>query len=101
MTEQARPLDAATPPPGVPTPDEHWGKGSRDDAERRFLRGPRPRGIELAEAVRIFGECVKGFRRMHFVGPCVTVFGSARFKEDHRYYALARQVGARLPRGGC
>ena len=33
---------------------------------------------------------------LHFVGPCVTVFGSARFKEDHSYYAMARDVGARL-----
>src|SRR5271155_2362033 len=73
--------------PAVPGPpsarDERWGKGTRDTEERQFLRGPRPRGLELGEAARIFGECVKGFRRLHFVGPCVTVFGSARFKEDH------------------
>jgi uncharacterized protein (TIGR00730 family) len=80
--------------------DDHWGKGSRDAAERQFLKGPRPRGLELAEAVRIFGECVKGFRRLHFVGPCVTVFGSARFKEDHPYYALARELGAKLAEAG-
>jgi uncharacterized protein (TIGR00730 family) len=80
--------------------DDHWGKGSRDTAERQFLKGPRPRGLELAEAVRIFGECVKGFRRLHFVGPCVTVFGSARFKEDHPYYALARELGAKLAEAG-
>lgn len=80
--------------------DDHWGRGTRDDAERRFLQGPRPRGVELAEAGRIFAECVRGFRRMHFVGPCVTVFGSARFEEDHRYYALAREVGARLAQAG-
>jgi uncharacterized protein (TIGR00730 family) len=80
--------------------NDHWGKGSRDTAERQFLKGPRPRGLELAEAVRIFGECVKGFRRLHFVGPCVTVFGSARFKEDHPYYALARELGAKLAEAG-
>jgi uncharacterized protein (TIGR00730 family) len=34
------------------------------------------------------------------VGPCVTVFGSARFKDEHPYYALARDVGARLARAG-
>ncbi len=34
------------------------------------------------------------------MGPCVTIFGSARFKEDHRYYALAREVGQRLARAG-
>jgi uncharacterized protein (TIGR00730 family) len=41
-------------------------------------------------------EFIRGFRALHFVGPCVTVFGSARFKEDHPYYDLARKVGARL-----
>jgi uncharacterized protein (TIGR00730 family) len=80
--------------------DSKWGQGTRDDTERRFLQGPRPRGIELVEAGRIFRECMKGFRRMHFVGPCVTVFGSARFKEDHPYYALARKTGARLAEAG-
>ena len=34
------------------------------------------------------------------MGPCVTVFGSARFKDEHPYYALARDVGARLARAG-
>ncbi len=29
---------------------------------------------------------MRGFRALHFVGPCVTVFGSARFKADHPYY---------------
>ena len=80
--------------------DENWGKGSRDPAEHQFLRGPRPRGLELAEAGRIFAECVKGFRGLHFVGPCVTVFGSARFKEDHPYYALARALGGKLADAG-
>ena len=80
--------------------DLGWGKRTRDDDERKFLQGPRPRGIELVEAMRISAELVEGFRRLHFVGPCVTVFGSARFKEDHPYYALARQVGARLARAG-
>jgi uncharacterized protein (TIGR00730 family) len=41
-------------------------------------------------------EFIRGFRVLHFVGPCVTVFGSARFKEDHPYYTLARKVGHRL-----
>lgn len=41
-------------------------------------------------------EFVRGFRKLHFVGPCITVFGSARFKEDHKYYQLARETGAAL-----
>jgi uncharacterized protein (TIGR00730 family) len=64
--------------------------------ERVFLVGPQPRRWELWMLWRIFWEFLRGFRVLHFVGPCVTVFGSARFAEDHRYYGLARQVGARL-----
>ncbi len=41
-------------------------------------------------------ECIRGFRALHFVGPCVTVFGSARFAETHPYYKLGEEVGARL-----
>jgi uncharacterized protein (TIGR00730 family) len=54
----------------------------------------------LRSVLRIMAELVRGFRALHFVGPCVTVFGSARFREDHPYYALAREVGRRLARMG-
>ena len=43
---------------------------------------------------------MRGFRKLHFVGPCVTVFGSARFTAEHHYYVLAREVGQRLARAG-
>ena len=79
-------------------PDD-WGHGARPEV-RRFLQGPQPRRSELLRAARIFVEFVRGFRALHFVGPCVTVFGSARFKEDHRYYGLAREVGRELARAG-
>ncbi|HET9933013.1 MAG TPA: LOG family protein, partial [Polyangiaceae bacterium] len=92
-------MNDAEPNAGDVAKDD-WGKGTRDPAERRFLQGPRPRGTEFVEAARIFAECVKGFRRLHFVGPCVTVFGSARFKESHPYYELAREVGRELARAG-
>lgn len=62
--------------------------------ERYFLEGPKSRGAEAMTLLRVVGEFFYGFRKLHFVGPCVTVFGSARFKEDHRYYKLAREVGS-------
>ena len=68
--------------------------------EIRFLEGPQNRSFELARAVRIFLEFMRGFRALHYVGPCVTVFGSARFKADHPYYDMARDLGARLARVG-
>ncbi len=71
-----------------------------DEKEGRFLAGPRSRIPEAIEVVRIAREFIRGFRTLHFVGPCVTVFGSARFREDHPYYGLARQVGANLARAG-
>jgi uncharacterized protein (TIGR00730 family) len=77
-----------------------WGKEPARVEEIRFLQGPQQRGFELWRAMRIFFELLGGFRALHFVGPCVTVFGSARFKEDHPYYLLAREVGARLSRAG-
>jgi uncharacterized protein (TIGR00730 family) len=73
---------------------------SQTDPEIRFLVGPQPRSFELRLALDIFFEFIRGFRALHFVGPCVTVFGSARFKEDHRYYKLARDIGARLASAG-
>jgi uncharacterized protein (TIGR00730 family) len=69
-------------------------------SEIKFLSGPQPRGFELRLALRIFFEFIRGFRALHFVGPCVTVFGSARFQPDHRYYHLAREVGAHLAQAG-
>ena len=68
--------------------------------ERRFLAGPASRLAELRRALRIFAELLRGFRALHFVGPCVTVFGSARFDEGNPYYALAREMGRRIGRMG-
>lgn len=68
--------------------------------EQLFLQGPRSRLRELWSAVKIFAELIRGFRALHFVGPCVTVFGSARFPQTHPHYALARAVGGRLARMG-
>jgi hypothetical protein len=60
---------------------------------RNFLSGPRRRVEEILRLSRIVGEFVRGFRALHFVGPCVTVFGSARFPEGHEHYETARQIG--------
>ncbi len=73
-----------------------WGKKSRDPHEGVFLRGPHSRFKEFQQLVRIFLETLRGFRTLHFVGPCVTVFGSARFTEGHPYYKMTREVGVRL-----
>jgi uncharacterized protein (TIGR00730 family) len=61
-----------------------------------YLDGPKSRGYELHFAWRVFWQFLRGFRHLHFAGPCITVFGSARFKEDHLYYARAREFGKRI-----
>ncbi len=66
----------------------------------RLLEGPRSRTSEFFRVLRIVREFIRGFRALHFVGPCVTVFGSARFPEDHPYYEKARLIGAEIARQG-
>ena len=51
-------------------------------------------------AAGVMRELVRGFRRLHFVGPCATVYGSARFLPEHPYYALTQKLGAALARAG-
>ena len=65
-----------------------------------YLEGPKSRSYELIFAWRVFTEFIKGFRTLHFAGPCITVFGSARFKEDHPYYAKAREFGKQIAQMG-
>ena len=94
---------AVGPGEGGTTPEERaaeWGKESTSPEEGRFLAGPQNRFEEVRRTFRIVAEFVRGFRALHFLGPCVTVFGSARFREDHRYYAIAREMGRRLAAAG-
>lgn len=70
------------------------------NSERRFLEGPRSRRREFIFSFKVLYEFLKGFRALHFVGPCVTVFGSARFKEDHFYYQEAMKMGAEISKIG-
>ena len=101
-----------TPPPprveAVPNPagkDPNIGKGPGSDttkpapsgsSDRVLLEGPHSRFKEVLLLGRAVRDFIRGFRVLHFVGPCVTVFGSARFGESHPYYAIAREVGRRV-----
>ncbi|HTB24925.1 MAG TPA: TIGR00730 family Rossman fold protein [Puia sp.] len=61
-----------------------------------YLEGPQSRSVELAFAWKVFFQILGANRSLYFVGPCITVFGSARFKEDHPYYGVAREFGKRI-----
>ena len=62
-------------------------------ADRALLEGPHSRRRELWLVLRSVRDFIAGFRALHFVGPCITVFGSARYEPSHPYYALGQDVG--------
>jgi uncharacterized protein (TIGR00730 family) len=69
-------------------------------SEIKFLQGPQSRWEEFKFTVKILIQFIKGFRALHFVGPCVTVFGSARFDEHHEYYHTTRKVAGEIAKLG-
>ena len=71
-----------------------------EGAEKLFLSGRRHREADLASAVRFFLEFLEAFERFETTQPCVTVFGSSRYAEDHPHYQRAREIGAALARAG-
>ena len=74
--------------------------GADGEADRVMLEGPHSRMGEFVTLLRVMKDFLRGFRVLHFVGPCVTVFGSARTREGDPYYQLARQMGAAIARLG-
>src|SRR5439155_21517450 len=69
-------------------------------ADEIFLEGPRSRFDEPVTLFRVLLDFFRGFRVLHFVGPCVTVFGSARIKEGNPSYELARKMGTAIAQLG-
>jgi uncharacterized protein (TIGR00730 family) len=84
------PLPAATSPLTAPP----------ECADEIFLEGPRSRFAEFFTLLRVMRDFLRGFRTLHFVGPCVTVFGSARIQRDDPHYELAMKMGAAIARLG-
>jgi len=77
-----------------------WSKHPGTVEDLRFLHGPSSRRSELWRIVGIGFEFLRALRSLHFVGPCVTVFGSARFGEDHPHYETARELGRQISEAG-
>ena len=69
-------------------------------AESEFLAGGHGHAENTESAVRIFLEFLRGFEFLNIDVPMVTVFGSARFKEGHAHYELAREMGRALASAG-
>jgi len=69
-------------------------------AEIKFLEGPQSRWEEFKFIIKVLVEFVKGLRALHFAGPCVTVFGSARFKDGHPYYDITEELSGKIAQMG-
>ena len=67
-------------------------------AEAALLRRSDDLLVDFDRGYRMFQEFMAGCRGLHDLGLAVTVFGSARFDEKHRYYEMARELGRELAR---
>src|SRR5258706_7315268 len=65
--------------------DRNWGEIKADDSWQVF---------------RVVSEFVEGFEKLSKIGPCVSVFGSARSKEENKCYGLAEDLAYKLTKDG-
>jgi uncharacterized protein (TIGR00730 family) len=70
------------------------------NSENAFLAGPRSRWKEFLFSLDVLFQFIKGFRNLHFVGPCITIFGSARFGPEDVYYQTTEELATRLGKEG-
>jgi len=64
-----------------------------ESPDQSLLSGPRGRIHDFMTLVHVARDLFRAFRVLHFAGPCVTIFGSARTLKGSKYYELARQMG--------
>ena len=89
MAETSTPLQTPKSVPVSPQPED-----------RTLLEGPHSRSREARLLLNVIWDFLRGFRALHFCGPCVTVFGSARVTKGHPYYQLGVEIGRGLARLG-
>jgi uncharacterized protein (TIGR00730 family) len=68
--------------------------------EYSFLSGPRSRMFEFLFTLKVGWLFIRSFQKMHFLGPCITVFGSARMKTSSYHYQQAEKIGAAIAKMG-
>lgn len=71
-----------------------------EKAEIKFLEGPQSRFTELKFIVSTLLELVRCFGKLRSIGPCITFFGSTRFREGHPYYEFAREAAGEYAKLG-
>lgn len=75
----------------------------QEEAIRRALKERDWNEIKSSDSWAIFkvmSEFVNGFETLSKIGPCVSIFGSARTKPDNKYYQIAEEIAAKLVRHG-
>ncbi len=86
--------------PGSLRLENTYLKLKSSQADNQFLRGPQSKLSEFIFTLRVGQEFIRGFQTLHYVGPCITVFGSARFDEDNKYYKLTRSLSSKIASTG-
>lgn len=71
-----------------------------ESPDRTLLSNTGSRFHNLTTLFNVSLDLLRGFRALHFAGPCVTIFGSARTQPGTRYYELARKMGEACARLG-
>jgi len=108
-TPALRPMTAPECPDCPKPSQEHPIRQEEIDTQRKFelehpdrtlLGGPQSRFRELKTLSRVCWDFMKAFRTLHFAGPCVTIFGSARTQPGTTYYELARRMGSECAKLG-
>lgn len=76
------------------------------DSEDRIRKAFAQKDLEEVKArdswhlFKIMSEFVEGFEKLSRIGPCVSIFGSARTKPDNKYYILAEEIAYKLTAEG-
>ncbi|MBC7426905.1 MAG: TIGR00730 family Rossman fold protein [Bacteroidia bacterium] len=70
------------------------------NSEIKFLQGPQSRWKDFIFTIKVVNQFVKGFRTLHYAGPCITIFGSARFPDTHPFYESTRKIASEIAKLG-
>jgi uncharacterized protein (TIGR00730 family) len=68
--------------------------------DRKMKQWTKIKGENAWTMFKVISEMVEGFERLNEIGPCVSIFGSARTKPDHPYYKLAIDISRKLTEEG-
>ena len=74
-----------------------------DERIRKAFESSEKTAIERSASWKIFkvmSEFVEGYERLERIGPCVSIFGSARTKENNKYYKYAVEISSKLTKLG-